>query len=272
MEAAAIEKLKDLITESQTEDEAPEIAPILFPLDLPERTVELEIVDDDFSLTFAHKIKWPTLEKLNEREQRIPRQQVVLGPNRIRSQSADAVGANALLWDKFRSQVKGYGWEEKGINPDQWVTVTPELAEEIPAEHKSEAIVAMFASEFKVERPEGPGFVLGAATHRVRQTYGPYTIYHVIGRHHENDRRQVVGKSEDTQVQTGTTKPKSTTFTNLTPYCQFYDKFFVRLEGVTGDDPNIAQRKDLVSALWKRGVVDAVIDYFEAPRGDSKRN
>jgi hypothetical protein len=267
MNEAAEAKLDNLIIESQSQSEE---APRLFPLDQKETTIEIEVVDDDFSLTLAHRIKWPTLEALNEREQQVPRQNVALSQTRIKSQTADGVVANALLWDKFTRQVKGYEWQ--GVSPDEWVTVTPELAAEIPSEHKSEAIVGLFASDFKVERPEGKGFVLGAQTYRVKQTYGQYTIYHVIGKHQERDRREIVGKSQDTQIQTGTTRPTSTTFTNLKPFTQFYDKFFVRLEGVTGDDPNIAQRKDLVSALWKKGAVDALLDYFEASRRDSRKN
>lgn len=266
MSEAAVEKLDELLTESQSQsEESP-----LFQLDQKDTTVEIEVVDDDFTLTLEHRVKWPTLEALNDREQQLPRQSVLLAPNRIRSQSPDGVTANALLWNKCRIEVRGYEWD--GISADEWVTVTDALAAEIPSEHKSAAIVGLFASTFKVERPEGKGYRLGALTYRIKQTYGIYTIYHVIGKHPEGDRRGLANKSTDTQIQTGTTEGKSTTFTNLKPFVQFYDKFFVRLEGVTGDDPNIAQRKDLVSALWKRGAVEALMDYFDASRRDSEKN
>lgn len=263
----AVAKLDELINESQSE---PEEETLLFKLDEKDATVEIEVTDDDFKLILYHRIKWPTAEALNEREQQLTRQNVLLAPNRIRSQSADGVAANALLWDKSRLEVKGYEWD--GVGADEWVAVTDALAAEIPSEHKSAAIVGLFAATFKVERPEGKGYRLGALTHRVKQTYGPYTIYHVIAKHPEHDRREITNKSTDTQIQTGATQGKSTTFTNLKPFIQFYDKFFVRLEGVTGDDPNIAQRKDLVSALWKRGAVDALMDYFDASRRDSEKN
>jgi hypothetical protein len=267
MEQAAVEKLDELITESQSESKE-EI--LLFPLEQKDTTVEIEAGDDDFRLTLAHRIKWPTADALSEREQQLSRQNVLLAHNRIRSQSADGVAANAILWDKFRLEVKGYEWD--GLGADEWVAVTDELAAEIPSEHKSAAIVGLLAAEFKVERPEGKGFVLGAMSYRVKQTYGAHRIYHVIGRHHERDRRELVNKSMDTQIQTGTTQGKSTTFSNLKPYIQFYDKFFVCLEGVQGADPNIALRKDLVNALWKKGVVDALMDFFEASRRDSGKN
>ena len=43
---------------------------------------------------------------------------------------------------------------------------------------------------------------------------------------------------------------------------------FDRLEGVTGDDPNIGRRKDLVNAIWRFGAIEALMENFEASRRD----
>jgi hypothetical protein len=261
----AIEKLDTLITESRSAEEA-----ILFPLDHPDVDVPIDVIFDDGTLELFHRIKWPSTEALHERQQQTPEKTEHLGANRKRHYSPDGVAANAVLWGKFRLQVKGYAWD--GVDPDAWTDVTPALAAEIPPEHKSAAIVGLFASEFTIERPEGKGYALGAQTYRVKQTYGAYTIYHVFSKHNENDRREIERKSLDNQYDTGTTRVKQIVFTSLKPYTQFYDKFFVRLEGVTGKDPNVAQRKDLVNAIWKQGAVGALMNYFEASRRDLKKN
>lgn len=263
MEAAAEQKLDDLITESRSTEESP----LLFPLDQSEVDVPIEVIYDDATLELFHRIKWPSTDALHDREQQTPERTENLSANRKRVYSPDGVSANAVLWNKFARQVKGYAWD--GVDPDEWTDVTPELATEIPIEHKSAAIVGIFASEFKVERPEGRGYALGAQTYRVKQTYGPYTLYHVFGKHHERDRREIVNKSLDNQYETGASRIKQIVTTNLKPYTQFYDKFCLRLEGVTAGNE---QRKDLVSAIWKQGAVGALMAYFEASRRDSKKN
>lgn len=266
METAAIEKLDSLITESQTAQ-----SPLLYPLDASESIVPIEVVySDDETLELFHEIAWPSLDALNKRQQQTANKREMLSENTTRVQIGDGVAANAVLWNRFARRVKGYEWD--GIDPDEWVAVTPELAAEIPSEHKSAAIVGLFVAKFEVERLKGKGYRLGATTYRVKQTYGPYTIYHVFGKQQEGDRREIANKSLDTQYQTGTTKVKSTTFTSLKPYIQLYDRTFDHLEGVTGADPDIGHRKDLVTAIWKQGAIDALMDYFEASRRDLKKN
>jgi hypothetical protein len=244
--------------------------PKLYKLDDPETIVPIEVAYDDQTIELFHKLKWPDMAALNEREQQTPQETQMLSATRTRPYSADGVSANAKLWDKFRLQVRGYGWN--GADADEWIDVTPELAAEIPAEHKSAAMVGLFASEFTIERPEGKGFTLGAQTYRVKQTYDDFTIYHVFGKHQESDRRQLARNAQDIQYQTETAKVKEIRINNLKPYVQFYDKFCLHLEGVTGDAPNIAQRKDLINAIWKRGAVDALLGFFGASRRVSKKN
>lgn len=261
-------KLDILIAESQSPAEAP---PLLFPLEQKEIVREIEVIyDEETKITLYHKLRWPTLDALDARQRQTPYRSEVLGGGRIKSQNNDGVAANAWLWDRFRSQVKGYAWGS--LDPDQWVDVSDELADEIPSEHKSEAIVGLFASEFEVERPGGKGFVLGAQTYRVKQTYGPYTIYHVFNKPSDGDRRDLARKSRETHGEPGAVKAKSEVFTNLKPYWALYDKIFERLEGVTGDDSNIAKRKDLICGIWKFGAIDALMESFEANRRDSSRN
>lgn len=260
MNEAAEQKLDELIIQSQSET-------LLFPLDHAGAIVPIDIVYDDETIELFHDIDWPDLAALNDRQQQTPDKTEVLSATRTKTTRADGVTANGVLWNKFAKRVKGYDVE--GADEDGWVNVTPELAGEIPVEHKSEAIMGLFASEFKVERPEGKGFVLGATSHRVKQIYGPYTIIHVFTKHHEGDRRKVAGSALDTQYETGTTKPKSISFVALKPYVQFYDKFCMSLEGVK---EGYQTRKDLINGIWKMGAVEALMDYFEASRRDLKKN
>lgn len=273
MSEAAVEKLVELITESQ----APTAAPLLFPLDQSEIVRELEFIYKDKDTgeetreSLYHKLRWPDLDTLIKRQQQTPYRAQVLAGGRTKSENDDGVTANALVWDKFSSQVKGYDWN--GSDPEQWIDVSDELAAEIPSEHKSEAIVGLFAAQFEVERPKGKGFVLGAQTYRVKQTYGPYTIYHVFNKPLDKDRRDLGRKSHEVLNQPGATKGRREVFTNLKPFCDLYDKIFDRLEGVTGADPSmIAKRKDLISPLWKLGAIEALMESFEAPRRDLSKN
>ena len=267
---AAVERIEELIAESQTEtEEAP--STVLFPLDQREIVRELEVVyDEETKIALYHKLKWPDFDALNKRQRMISTKNEFLGGGKFRSQSDDGVAANAWLWDQYATEVKGYEWD--GINPEQWVKVTEALKAEIPSEHKSEAVVELLASEYETERPKGKGYVLGAVTYRIKQTYGPYAIWHVFNKPSEKDRRDISRKSRETQNQPGATRLKTEIFTNLKPFVDLYDKLFVRLEGVTGEDPNVAQRKDLVSAIWKQGVIDELITSFEAPRRDLSKN
>jgi len=261
----AIGKLENLITESQAQAGA---LPLLFPLEQSEIVREIEVVyGEDERVTLYHKIKWPTLGALIDRQRRTPQKTERLGASKSRYQNDDgSVDANAWLWDQFRSQVKGYEWN--GLDPDQWIDVSDELAAEIPVEHKSEAIVGLFASQFEVERPKGKGYVLGAQIYRVKQIYGPYTIWHVFNKPSDRDRRDLSRKSRETQFEPGSTKGKSEVFTNLKPYFDLYERIFDRLEGVTGDDLNIGRRKDLVNAIWRFGAIEALMENFEALRRD----
>jgi len=268
-EAAAVEKLDELITESQSQGEE---GPRLYPLEQKEVVRELEVVyDEDTKITLHHKLKWPTLDALINRQRQTPQKTERLGPGRSRYQNDDgSVDANARLWDQFRSQVKGYEWN--GNDPEKWVDVSDELAAEIPVEHKSEAVVGLFASQFEVERPKGKGYVLGAHTYRVKQAYGPYAIWHIFNRPSDRDRRDLARKSRETQFEPGSVKGKSEIFTNLKPYFDLYEKLFDHLEGVVGEDPNIARRKDLINAIWRFGAIEALMESFEAPRRDSSTN
>jgi hypothetical protein len=267
-EASAVEKLDELITETQS---TPADAPKLFPLDQTEIVRELEVIyDEETKITLYHKLRWPTFESLNDRQRQTPYRTRVLGAGRTKSENEDGVAANAILWDKCRRQVRGYEWN--GADPDQWIDVSDELAAEIPSEHKSEAIIGLFESQFEVEKPKGKGYVLGAQTYRVKQTYGPYTIYHVFTKPSDRDRRDLARKAYEVQNQPGATNGKREVFTNLKPYCDAYDKNFDRLEGVTSADPNISGRKDLISPLWKLGAIEALMEAFEAPRRDSSKN
>lgn len=240
----------------------------LFPLDQKEIIRELEVIyGEDSKITLYHKLKWPTLDAIMERQRQTPQKTERLGAGKSRYQNDDgSVSANARLWDKFRSQVKGYEW--KGVDPEQWTDVSDELAAEIPIEHKSEAVVGLFASQFEIERPKGKGYVLGAQTYRVKQTYGPYAIWHVFNKPSDQDRRDLARKSRETHFEPGSTKGKSEIFTNLKPYYDLYEKLFDHLDGVTGDDPNIPRRKDLINAIWRYGAIEALMESFEAPRRD----
>jgi hypothetical protein len=267
MSEAAVEKLDTLITESQSQSESP----LLFPLEQKEVVRELEVVyGEDERMTLYHKLKWPTFDALVERQRQTPYRAQVLGAGITKTQNDDGVTANARLWDKFATEVKGYEWN--GVDPDRWTGVTEELKAEIPSEHKSEAIVGLFESQFESETLKGKGYRLGVQTYRVKQTYGLYTIWHLFNKPSDGDRRDLARKSHETRNQPGARKAKREVFTNLKPYVELYDKLFDRLEGVTGDDPNIASRKDLVSAIWKYGAIEALMESFEAPRRDSSTN
>jgi hypothetical protein len=270
-EGTAVEKLDELISESQS---TPAEAPKLFPLDQAEIVRELEVVyDEDTKITLYHKLRWPEFKDLNDRQRQTPYRTRLLGGGKTTSQNEDGVTANALLWDKCRRQVKGYEWN--GIDADQWVDVSDDLAEEIPDEHKSEAIIGLFESQFEVEMPKGKGYVLGVQVYKVIQTYGPYTIYHYFRKPSDGDRRSISRKAYEVQNTPGATRGMREVFTNLKPYCESYDKNFERLEGVKSvndADPNIAHRKDLISPLWKLGAMDALMEAFAAPRRDLSKN
>src|SRR5262249_36100776 len=136
---------------------------------------------------------------------------------------------------------------------------------EMPYEHKSEAIIGLYASQFETDRAKGKGFILGAQVYQVKQTYGLYTIRHIFNRPSEKDRRDFARKSRETHYRPGSRKIKTKIFTNLKAYIELYDKLFAGLEGVTVEN---AQRKDLVNALWKRGAIDALMSVFDASRWD----
>src|SRR5262245_47552302 len=105
----AIERIENLITASQAQAEA---SPLFFPHEQNEIVRELEVVyDEDSKITLYHKLKWPTLEALINRQQKTPQKTERLGASKSRYQNDDgSVDANAWLWDQFASEAKGYEW------------------------------------------------------------------------------------------------------------------------------------------------------------------
>jgi len=122
-----------------------------------------------------------------------------------------------------------------------------------------------YGSNFELERPKGKGFVLGTQTYRVKQTYGPYVIWHKFEKPSEKARRDFRRKVRDTEYELNAGSTKAQVFTHLEIYVSAYDKVFNRLEGVTAGNE---QRKDLINALWKRGAMDALMGGFDAARRD----
>lgn len=254
----------------EIEEQTPEIIqapePVLYSLDEPTTTVAI----DADGIELFHRIGRPTLQHLIDRDNQAPQRTKALGDGMNRIFNTDALQANANLWDKYATEVKGYEWE--GIEPEHWIKMTPELAAAIPFEHKSQAIVALYEATYELEKPKGRGFVLGATTFRVSQTFGPYVIWHVFKTPSHGDRRKYSLNASETQYKPGSRNIETTTYNRLKTHVEVYDSNFDHLEGVTGRDSSIAIRKDLVDPLWKRAAVECLMGHFDASLRDSKKS
>ena len=253
-EATAIEKIEDLITQSNTQDGAPE--PVkLFPLDQS----EFEVAIQTSSLTLWHKLRRPTLAELIERDQQTPyeTEEVSSGEDRL---NVDDEGPNAKLWDKIAVGIKGY--RGQGLIANAWYAPNSDIAALIPAGHKSAAVRGLYNTQFEVEQEEGEGFALGGGVFTVKQTFGDYTIRHTFRAPTEGERRDFRRKANETRFARGSRKIKTKVLTNIKAYVELYDKLIENVEGVTGG--GAAQ----IDPVWKRGAVDCLMRSFEASLSD----
>lgn len=263
-EAIAIERIEELISQSQ-----PEEPPKLYPLDQTELTVAIQVSGRD--LTLWHKLRKPTLAELVERDQQTPfeTEEVSSSEDRL---NVDDEGPNGRLWDKIALSVKGYRGDGLAVN--EWGAVTPSVIAMIPAGHKSAAIRGLYQTQFEIERDEEEGFALGANTFTIRQTFGEYVIRHVFRAPTEAERREFRRSANETRFARGSRKIRTKVLTNLKAYVELYDSLFVAIDRATIngamfiDRGQVAAFLQAIDPVWKRGAVDCLMRSFEASLSD----
>lgn len=249
----------------------------LYPLDQRERIFAIEATGRNRTLTLYHKLRLPELGELVERDQQTPfeTEEISSGEDRM---TIDDEGANVRLWDKTCLQVRGYRFGKN--KADEWITVTSELAAQIPPGHKAAAMRGLDQVKFELEDDEEEGFALGATTYVVRQTFGEYVIRHFLRAPTEAQRREFRRKATETRFARGSRKIRTKVMTHIRVFADLYDNLLFDIDGVTvgGDPMNNGAMADgtlrglclpLIDATWKRGAVDCLMRSLEASLSDS---
>lgn len=262
-EAAAIEKIDELIIEGQSQSEE---ASKLYPFDLEFIAVSFNArPSGDKERLVHHRLRRPTFDELNEREGQVKYEMIALTSSKDELQTDDE-SANIRLWNKIVVAVRGYS------GADDWRELSDEEKAQMRPSHKVMAVRGMYAGSCELEGD--PDYVpIGPATWTVRQSVGAnedrpdYVVRHTLREPTEAERMKF--KPSTTSYVRGARKLRVQVTTRLKPYAELYDALIERVEGATVSGrpfggENRAQFLAAVDTMWKRQVVQCLMSALEA--------
>ena len=238
--------------------------PTKYPLDQDRFTIQIHANGK----TLTHVLRRPTFSELSERDQQsvYETEEVSADQDTI---TLDDERANANLWNKIAVSVSGY--KTQGHRADETITVTPDIAEKIPAAHKATAIRGMYSFTASVEAAEDDGFDLDGENFTIAQTMGDadapvYVIRHTLRQPTEGERQDYKKKASRTLYSRGTKRTRARIVINLKASVELYDKLFVEVDGVEYTGAQAIQTA--IDPAWKRQVVSTLMSSFESSLSD----
>lgn len=268
MEAAAIEKLEDLITESQTAEAAPK----LYPLDLNVIVVSFNARPNAETPKIVwHKLKKPTLEQLNERESQIKSELVNISSSEDEDRTDETV-ANANLWRKLIVAVKGYR------SAADWRELSDAEKDAMKPGHKSRAITQMYMGACLVESSEDDEVSIGAETWVIRQEIGAgrepdFVVRHSLREPTQSEWEKFKGTAARMSYVRGSKRPRRKFRTSLKSHCELYDSTMLSIDGATVGGKAFSPETckaflSQMDPIWKRKVIETLIDTLEGQSSD----
>lgn len=268
-EAAAIEKLDDLITESQSRTEE---NPNLYPLDLEFVSVSFNARPNSEKPKIVwHKLRKPTLDQLNKRESQIRNELVNISSSEDEDRTDETV-ANANLWRALIVSVKGYR------DAADWRELSDAEKDEMKPGHKSRAIAQMYVGACFVEASEDDEVSIGAETWVIRQEIGAgrepdFVVRHSLREPTQGEWEKFKGTAARMSYVRGAKRPRRKFSTSLKSFCDLYDATLLSIDGATVGDKAFSPetRKAFLSQvdpIWKRKIIETLINTLEGQSSD----
>lgn len=218
-----------------------------------------------------HRLRKPTLQELNEREDRIVYKLIGASSREEEIVSSEEV-ANARLWDAIILKVKGYR------DAPDWHELTEEEKTAMRSGHKSTAIRTLYAGTAEIEGAED-GITIGADHWTIRHEIGlsrdnpDFIVKHILREPTEAERLKYNQTSTRTTILKGAKRPQRQVQTKLKPPADLYDVLIEDVQGgtVNGGEFHNGNRKDFLAAVdpvWKRLVILILMNTLEAQISD----
>jgi hypothetical protein len=218
-----------------------------------------------------HRLRKPTLQELNEREDRTVYKLVGASSREDEIISSEEL-ANARLWDAIILKVRGYR------DAKDWRELTEEEKAAMRAGHKITAIRTLYAGHCEVEGAED-GITIGADTWTIRHEIGlsrdnpDFVVKHILREPTEAERLKYNQTSTRTTVLKGAKRPQRQVKTKLKPSADLYDALVEDIQGgtVNGDEFRSGNRKEFLAAvdpIWKSLVIVILMNTLEAQISD----
>lgn len=218
-----------------------------------------------------HRLRKPTLQELNEREDRIVYKLVGASSREEEIVSSEET-ANVRLWDAIILKVMGYR------DAKDWRELTEEEKTAMRAGHKSTAIRTLYAGYCEIEGAED-GITIGADTWTIKHEIGlsrdnpDFVVKHILREPTEAERLKYNQTSTRTIVVKGAKRPQRHLQTKLKPPADLYDALVEDIQGATvnGSEYRDGNRKDFLAAvdpIWKRLVILILMNTLEAQISD----
>lgn len=238
-----------------------------YAFDAREFEIAIEVRRGETTYHFAHRLRRPTLEELLDRDRAIT-YEVVEVDSRQDVIHFDVEAANARLWDKVATFVRGYDFGDGASTAEDWRPVEETERQRMLGTHKSRVVLGLYQDE--TEPIEDDGFSLD--TLRIRQTFGTVAhseVIHTLRLPTESERIKFKSKSTSTQFIRGSRKRHETIRSDLKTFVAFYDLLLLDISGGTVDGAPFAtaRRAPFLAAIdpmWKRSVVQSLVNSLEA--------
>lgn len=262
----AVEKLDNLITESQSGDARQPFAfdEKIHEISFPATTLK------GTTKTVTHRLRKPALDELHNREAKIKYETIKVSARELEIKS-DQREADAWLWARIVLAVRGYG------SNDDWQELSDEDKARFNAQHKSDAIALLYSGKSRIDG-DGDYVPIGPAEWTVRQEIGAddeaaFIVRHVLREPTGEERLRYSQNASSSRYLTGAKKEQVRVLGSLKAHIELYDALILRIEGgtVRGVELSAANRREFLAAIdpiWKRDVVQTLMAAFEAQLSD----
>lgn len=243
----------------------------LYAFDDPHNDVTFDAVAPSGNLhPVTHRLRKPTLEELNIREQQIKYELRGVSARKDRI-FADDVNANIILWDKIVVAVKGYG------GGDEWQELSDTAKAQFNPDHKSRAIADLYRPSCEIEGDDDR-VPMGPVTWTVRQNIGnrndpSFIVCHILREPTQRERDDLRWSASITLNVRGAKQSQVEVITKLKPHVELYDALIQAVRGGTvgGEEGFVSNGKGSLAAIdpmFKRHVIQCLLEALSGQQSD----
>lgn len=241
--------------------------PELYPFDYTNHEVAFNArPNSDKPHIVHHRLRRPTIGELQDREKMLSLELVESGREEQIITNEEA--ANANLWDKIVTDVKGY----KGF--DDWKSIAATEKASVRPSHKSMAIRAMYLGGATIVSDDEE-VSLTANNWTIRQTIGAdsdnplYEIFHTLREPSQIEQEKFKRNSSKTSFIRGSKNPRTKIAQDLRAFVELYDALILSVTGATVAGKSWEENHpqgfvSMIDPIWKRMVVQTLMSTIDA--------